>query len=285
LKILITGADGQLGLSLKKVAPDNLDIFYYSRKQFDVCNLTQMELVISKVNPAFIVNCAAYTAVDNAEDNIEKCNGVNIQGVKNIIEICLKYSIKLIHVSTDFVFDGTSNSPYSEENQTNPINIYGKSKLQAEELINNSNYLNAIIIRTSWVFSEFGHNFVKTIIKLSKENDELKIINDQYGKPTYAPDLAKVIYKLIEKPKYTTFNFSNEITTTWHEFSKEIINETLKNQQIEKAPTIIAIKSDQFPQKAKRPKNSSLDNKKISKHLNITIRDWREVLKECVKCM
>lgn len=285
MKILITGADGQLGLSLKKVAPDNLDIFYYSRKQFDVCNLTQMELVISKVNPAFIVNCAAYTAVDNAEDNIEKCNGVNIQGVKNIIEICLKYSIKLIHVSTDFVFDGTSNSPYSEENQTNPINIYGKSKLQAEELINNSNYLNAIIIRTSWVFSEFGHNFVKTIIKLSKENDELKIINDQYGKPTYAPDLAKVIYKLIEKPKYTTFNFSNEITTTWHEFSKEIINETLKNQQIEKAPTIIAIKSDQFPQKAKRPKNSSLDNKKISKHLNITIRDWREVLKECVKCM
>lgn len=278
--VLVTGASGQLGQSLQFIAPKYSDIqfIFASSSDLDITNPERVTSFFETNTIDFCINTAAYTAVDKAETEVEKAHLVNVVGPKNLAIACQKSGTTLVHISTDFVFDGTHETPYLETDATNPIGVYGQTKLEGEiEVVNNCQ--KHFIIRTSWVYSQFGNNFMKTMLRLAQDRTELNVVADQTGTPTNAVDLAEVILKMIasniQHPSsncYGIYNFSNEGICSWYDFAKEIfrINEI--------AIKVNPIPTEAYPTPAKRPKYSVLDKSKIKNTFKIEIKSWQESL-------
>ena len=279
--ILVTGCNGQLGSEIKALADQykQYDFIFTDIGELDITDKSQLEKMINNQGINCVINCAAYTAVDKAEDEMELARLINKTAVLNLAEVTSQYKALLVHISTDYVFDGKSYKPYTETDNTNPKCFYGKSKLEGEiEVVFNA--AKAIIIRTSWLYSSFGNNFVKTIIKKGKEKGVLNVVYDQVGSPTYAKDLAQVLLQII--PQYSSanrteiYNFSNEGVISWYDFAKAIIE--IKKIKCDVNP----IETKSYPTPAARPFYSVLNKAKIKKDFNIQIPYWKDSLIECL---
>lgn len=281
MKILVTGANGQLGSEIKAIQEsfNHLDLVYASSKECDITNLDSLRAIINQNNIEGIINCAAYTAVDNAEDQPDQAYLVNATGVQHLVQLAEERNLSLIHISTDYVFNGSKDTPYLPSDEVDPIGVYGNSKRRGEEHIINSD-TNSIIIRTSWLYSSFGQNFVKTMLRLGNERDQLGIVNDQYGTPTYARDLANACLTIITEEDLrkngTIYHFANEGVTTWYSFTKEIFE--IANIDCELKP----INTADYPTKAERPKYSALSSEKIVNDFRLVNRNWKDALKDCL---
>lgn len=273
MKILIFGADGMLGTDLTRTLSKDYEVIESLEKNLDITEQAKVIDFISQTKSEWVINTAAYTDVDGCETNREKAFAVNAEVPKNIALGCKRSGAKLIHLSTDYVFDGTRKEPYTEEDEPNPINIYGASKLEGERNIQMA-IKNYIIVRTQWLFGKNGKNFVDTMLKLFGERDEIKVVNDQIGSPTYTLDLSQAVKKLIEvNPIFGIYNITNSGFASWYEFAREIV--ALKSIQKVK---IIPVSLEEFPRPAKRPKNSRLMTGKFNKIANYTLRNWKESL-------
>ena len=281
-KILVTGANGQLGQCLQKISSqfEEFEFIFTDSETLDITIKEEVNDFFWQNAPDFCINAAAYTAVDLAETDIEKAFLVNADGTENLAEACAENNAQFIHVSTDYVFDGENNLSYTEEDFTNPLGVYGASKLAGDELALEVNPC-SVIFRTSWVYSEFGKNFVKTMLNLFATKDELNIVADQFGQPTNANDLAEAIMKIIKSEKITPgiFNFSNLGRISWFDFAEKIAE--LSDAKIK----LNAIETSQYPTPAKRPKNSVLDLDKISKTYAVPLKPWEESLEDCVQIL
>ncbi len=279
--ILVTGSMGQLGSEIKELSSNyNYNFFFTTRDDIDITSKDSIKEFCQTNSINVIINCAAYTAVDKAQSDIENADLVNRKAVKKLSIIAKELNIKLIHISTDYVFDGKNFKPYVEEFQTNPQSVYGKTKLDGENEIRDINPLNSIIIRTSWVYSYYGNNFVKTMLRLGKEKEELGVIFDQVGTPTYAKDLAITILNIvpqIENSKVEIYNYSNEGVLSWYDFAKEIMKMAKLNCKVK------AIETYQYPTPAKRPHFSLLNKSKIKSKFNLEIPYWKDGLDDCLK--
>jgi len=280
MKVLVIGSDGQLGLEFQKISNsfDSLSWFFSTIKTLDLLKLETISSFLNDINPSVIINCAAYTSVDKAETESKLADLINHEAVDIISRWTSDNNKKLVHVSTDYVFDGLSKLPLSENSNTNPINEYGRSKLKGEQVCL-KNDTNSIIIRTSWLYSSFGNNFLKTMIELMKKNNSVKVVNDQIGSPTYAYDLAKVIIEIImnNKNKSGLFHYSNVGETSWFEFARSI--KELYNLDCK----IIGVSSKEFKTPAKRPKYSLLNKSKIKTTFNLEIPNYKKSLKNCIE--
>jgi len=280
MKVLVIGSDGQLGLEFQKISNsyDSSSWIFSTIKTLDLLRLETISFFLNNINPSVIVNCAAYTNVDKAETEPKLANTINYKAVDIISKWTSENNKKLIHISTDYVFDGLSKLPLSENSITTPVNEYGRSKLKGEQVCLN-NDPSSIIIRTSWLYSSFGKNFVKTMIELMKKNKSVKVVNDQIGSPTYAYDLAKVIIEIImnSKNKSGLFHYSNEGETSWFEFARSI--KELYNLECK----IIGVSSEEFKTLAKRPKYSLLNKSKIKTTFNLEIPSYEQSLKNCIE--
>ena len=279
--ILITGSNGQVGSEIKELSSNySYNFFFTDRLNIDITNKDNIKDFCQTNNINVIINCAAYTAVDKAESDTENADLVNRKAVKKLAIVSSELNIKLIHISTDYVFDGRNFKPYKEEFQVNPQGVYGKTKLEGELELININPKNSLIIRTSWVYSYYGNNFVKTMLRLGKEKDSLGVVFDQIGTPTYALHLAKIILDIIpqiENEKVEIVNFSNEGVVSWYDFAKEI----MKMAKID--CKINPIESFQYPTPAVRPHFSVLNKAKIKAMFNIEIPYWKDGLDDCLK--
>ncbi|MFK8302441.1 dTDP-4-dehydrorhamnose reductase [Capnocytophaga stomatis] len=274
--ILVTGASGQLGSEIQHIENKIGNYFFTDASDLDISDRQAISDFVKKNNIQIVVNCAAYTNVDKAEDDIQTANLINNIAVGCLAEVCRENNASLIHISTDYVFGGTKNTPYSETDPTEPLGIYGRTKLEGEKAIQNSD-IDYLIIRTSWLYSlSFGHNFVKTIQRLSSERNELKVVFDQVGTPTNARDLAAFIVHIIEKDLYKkreVYHFSNEGVCSWFDFATEIVR--MSGNDCLVRPCL----SSEFPSKVKRPSYSVLDKSKLKNDFNYTISHWKEALK------
>ena len=282
-RILIVGGNGQLGNCIRKIAADFENRYEFNFTDSTTLNVNDRESisdVFYDFKPHFCINASAYTAVDLAEKEPEKAFAVNAEGVANLAEACEESNCVLIHVSTDYVFDGETNISYSEDNFTNPQGVYGASKLKGEELATDINP-KTIVIRTSWLYSEFNKNFVKTMLNLFSQKEELGIVADQFGQPTNANDLAAAIMKIIEtEPKtYGIFHFSNYPETTWFEFAQKIAE--FSGSKIK----LNAITTEDFPTPAKRPKRSTMCLDKIENTYKIQLKHWENSLQDCIETL
>jgi dTDP-4-dehydrorhamnose reductase len=288
MRILVTGKNGQLGRSIQKITINTKqtnDFIFAGREELDLSdenNITRYFDANDKFD--IIINCAAYTAVDKAEEEQDLANQVNHLAVKQLTEIAKTQQAKLIHISTDYVFDGESDKPYTETDATNPINIYGKTKLAGEQALKEIMLTNAIIIRTRWVYAEFGNNFVKTMLRLGKERGELNVVDDQIGSPTYATDLADVILEIIQNKSFTgvdqatqIYHYSNEAEISWYEFAKEIFE--LADIKCNVTPII----TEQYPTLARRPKSVLMNKDKIIQKFFIETPSWKKSLESFLK--
>jgi len=288
-KILVTGKNGQLGQSLNALVNkaqstiDNRLLFdFVGRDEFDLSSPESMATFLANNTYDFIINCAAYTAVDKAESEPGLANQINHLAVKQLAEIAKQQDATLIHISTDYVFNGQNYKPYVETDKTNPQSVYGETKLKGEQAIQAMNP-KGCIIRTSWVYSEYGNNFVKTMLRLGKEKDQLGIIFDQVGTPTYAGDLAEVILELLTThyplltEKSEIFHFSNEGVCSWYDFAKTIF-------EYDKIPSVVLpIETKDYPTAASRPHYSLLNKVKIKQIFNLSIPYWKDSLQMCIK--
>ena len=280
--VLVAGAGGQLGQSLQFIAGNypNIDFKFCDSKTLDITNSANVNHVFEKYKPDFCINTAAYTAVDRAESEPEKAFAINVTGVKNLAEVCKKFDTTLVHISTDFVFDGTATKPYLETDLTNPKSVYGQTKLDGEKAIQDI-WSKHIIVRTSWVYSQFGNNFLKTMLRLGHEKDSLSVVNDQIGTPTNAVDLANAILKIItthnlQPTTHNIYNFSNLGQCSWFDFAKKIFE--IYNINIDLKP----ISTTSYPTPAERPKFSVLDKSKIIETFGIEIKSWVESLETVI---
>lgn len=278
-KILVFGASGQLGTCLKVVAAEQCitNINFPEEGSADILNLDGLHNAFERVKPAYVINCAAYTAVDKAEDDVDLARRVNRDGAANLAQMCKKYGATLIHISTDFVFEGKVPKLLTETDPVNPISVYGVTKLEGEQVIAATTQ-EFYILRTSWLYSEHGNNFLKTMLKLGSTREELKVIADQVGTPTYAMDLANVIFHIIASAQhaYGIYHFSNEGVTSWFDFATAIFD-------ISSMPTrVLPIPGSEYPTKAVRPAFSVMDKSKIKKTFNISIPYWRKSLEICL---
>ena len=279
--ILVTGSNGQLGSEIKELSSQYAyNFFFTDRANLDITVINALKEFIETNAINTIINCAAYTAVDKAEDDKENADKINHVVVQYLAEIAKEKNIHLIHISTDYVFNGKNDKPYVENDTTSPNGVYGKTKLDGENAMISINPSNSIIIRTSWVYSSFGANFVKTMLRLGKEKESLGVIYDQVGTPTYARDLAKVILDIIpniKNEKVEIYNYSNEGVLSWYDFAKEIMRMAKLNCVIN------PIETKEYPTPAKRPYYSLLNKAKIKKEFNIKIPYWKDGLDECLR--
>lgn len=277
MKILVTGAKGQLGSEIRELSSSSDYRFeFIDQEELDLTDLDSIESFLRQSNPDSIINCAAYTAVDKAEDEPEIAQKINAGAPGKIAQFCQKNNTRLIHISTDYVFDGDFNRPINEEDHPNPQSVYGKTKLDGENAVSD-NFENAYIIRTAWVYSSFGSNFVKTMLRLGKEKKEVNVVSDQIGSPTYAHDLAQAILHIIKEieggnDQPGIYHFSNEGVCSWYDFATEIMR--LADLDCKVNP----ISTTEFPTKAKRPAYSVLDKGKIKNNFNIKAYNWIESL-------
>lgn len=280
MNILVTGSAGQLGHSLRDIAADSANRYIFTDvAELDITDksaiITMMEA--EKVN--MVINCAAYTNVDKAEDDFDTANLINNISVRNLAEACKQFGATFIHVSTDYVFDGSSNIPYTEDMPLAPLGVYGVTKLHGEQAVLESG-CDYIIIRTSWLYSEYGKNFVKTMMMLTEERETLNVVFDQAGTPTYAGDLARAIYNIVENNKYSgnngIYHFSNEGVCSWYDFAREISDLACTECDIRPCH------SNEFPSKVNRPHYSVLDKTKIKTTFGLTIPYWKDSLRVCI---
>jgi dTDP-4-dehydrorhamnose reductase len=291
MRILVIGKNGQLGRSIQKIVKkenynnQNADDFIFvGKEELDLSNENNITRYFEGNAFDIIINCAAYTAVDKAEEEPNFANQINYLAVKQLGQIVKNQQAKLIHISTDYVFDGESDKSYVETDKTNPINAYGRTKLAGEQILKEIMPTDAIIIRTSWMYSEYGNNFVKTMLRLSKERDEINVVSDQIGSPTYATDLAEVILKIIDDKAYQdkgqsteVYHYSNEGEISWYRFTEEIFKITKIDCKVN------PITTEQYPTPAKRPKNTFMNKDKITEAFSVSIPDWKESLTKACK--
>ena len=281
MKILVTGGNGQLGCEINQLSSNyNYDWLFTDTDIFDISDLININVFLDKCNPDVIINCAAYTAVDNAEVDFEKANTINHKAVELIAQWSKKNNCKLIHISTDYVYDGTSLTPVKEDMQANPVNNYGKTKLFGDIACLKNNP-SSIIIRTCWLYSSFCKNFVTNMINLMKSKSELKVINDQVGSPTYAGDLAKTVLDLITHKNWIPgiYHFTNLGKVSWFDFANDIKSIYGFNTSID------SISSKEYSIKTKRPKYSLLDNSKIKNTFDINQMNYLDSLNKCIKIL
>lgn len=279
-RTLITGADGQFGQCLRKVVSGPVEnvFLFEARATLDITDNDAVFSYFDRQKPDFCINTAAYTQVDLAESRQKEAYQTNVEGVKNLIEACDEFQVKLIQLSTDFVFDGTKKSPYLETDLPNPQSYYGQTKLEAEEWVQH-NLKAYYIIRTSWLYSTFGHNFMKTMLRLANEKKKIRVVNDQFGSPTLGENLAEAILKIVasDENHYGLYHFSNSGETTWHGFAQEIFKQFGLPSDLE------AIGSTDFPTAAKRPMYSVLDSTKFSNTFQFEVQSWQKALSEVKK--
>ncbi|CAN5785593.1 dTDP-4-dehydrorhamnose reductase [soil metagenome] len=276
--VVVTGAYGQLGKSLQDIAPlyPDINFHFFGRDQMPVQEFDITRNILETISPAVVINAAAYTAVDKAETEISLAFLINGYAVGNLATVCKKIGAKFLHVSTDYVFDGNATEPYKETDKVSPVNLYGASKLKGEELAITANP-ETIIVRTSWVYSKHGNNFVKTMLRLMKERESIGVVNDQIGCPTYAIDLAEILMKLsLSEVDGGIYHFSNSGPVTWFDFAKSIHDLTASKCIVNAIPTTA------FPTPAKRPHFSAMSNEKIIRATGIAQKDWLQNLKICL---
>ena len=278
--ILVTGANGQLGSSLQKIKSRyGESVFYFTDiDTLDICKKQQLADFVYSNDISFILNCAAYTAVDKAEDDRERCMRINRDAVQIIGEVAASNDIKVIHISTDYVFDGTAARPYREEDQTNPQSFYGQSKLEGEIALQKV-FPDAVIIRTSWLYSEYGSNFVKTMLRLGKEQKEIRVVCDQTGSPTYAEDLAVAMMAMVGHKPFIPpgiYHYTNDGVCSWYDFTVKIMELAGLNCRVH------PIQTREYPTRAIRPAYSVLDKEKIKLLCNLSIPPWKESLEKCL---
>ncbi len=282
INILVTGSKGQLGSELQvlHVEYKNYNFFFRDRDTLDITCKEKITSTCKQNSITHIINCAAYTAVDKAQEDEINADAINHLAVKNLAEVAKEQNISLIHISTDYVFDGKNYKPYIESDITNPQGVYGKTKLNGEKALLHVSPKNSIIIRTSWVYSSFGDNFVKSMLRLGKEKDELNVIYDQVGTPTYARDLAQSILEIVpnlQNLKVDIYHYSNEGVLSWYDFAKEIM------KMAKLICKINPIESKDYITPASRPHYSLLNKSKIKSKFNIEIPYWKDSLSECLK--
>lgn len=275
--VIIVGANGQLGQALQYITSDysGIQFHFYTSKEIDITQKSTIELVWKKLKPDFCINAAAYTAVDQAETEFNKAQNINVDGVRNLAEVCHVFHTTLLHISTDFVFDGSKETPYSETDATNPQSVYGSTKRDGELAI--IDIMKAyFIIRTSWLYSQFGNNFMKTMLRLAQERNSISVVDDQIGTPTHAIDLAKMLLTIIQSKSeaYSIYHYSNQGSTSWYCFAKKIfqLNQITIN--------LLPIATSEYPTPAIRPKYSVLDCSKIRTTFNIPIENWDTALEQ-----
>jgi dTDP-4-dehydrorhamnose reductase len=280
--ILITGAQGQLGCEFQALQESfsQNHFLFAGRNELQIADEDSINNYFSNNKIDVCVNCAAYTAVDKAEQERELAISVNASAVGYLAKACATYNTQFIHISTDYVFDGTATSPYKPDDKTNPVNFYGQTKLNGELNAIKENE-NSIIIRTAWVYSSFGNNFVKTMMRLMNERESIGVVKDQLGAPTYAADLAAAIMQIIDKNNFVAgiYHYCNKGNISWYDFAKEIAS------QINTSCIVNAITTAQFPTPAARPAYSALDTEKICFAFGIEIPEWKESLRSCIKLM
>ena len=292
MRILVTGKNGQLGHSIQKIVSEDSSNNSQNKNEFifvgrDELDLSSEDNIANYFNGKgkfdIIINCAAYTAVDKAEEEQNLANQVNHLAVAQLAQIAKNRQAKLIHISTDYVFDGESDKPYTETDKANPINVYGKTKLAGEQALKENMPIDAIIIRTSWVYSEYGNNFAKTILRLGKERDEINVVSDQIGSPTYATNLAEVILNIINNKDYQDkkqsteiYHYSSEGEISWYDFTKEIFK--LSKVDCKVNPII----TERYPTPAQRPRNTLMGKDKISTKFSTIIPFWKESIKHLI---
>lgn len=281
--VLVLGSNGQLGNEIKKISEEftDINITYTDIEELDITNLAKLKLFFSNKRFSYIINAAAFTAVDKAESDIKKATLVNVDGITNIARLATNYKTYIIHISTDYVFDGKTNKPYDEDAPANPLNVYGKTKYKSE--IEALRHPETMVIRTSWLYSTFGNNFVKTILNIAKEKEELRVVYDQIGCPTYAEDLARAILTIIYENinhknvfKRGIYHFANQGVCSWYDFAYEIVN--YFNLQTK----IIPILTEEYPTAAKRPSYSVLNCAKFKETFEQEIPYWRDSLHRCL---
>lgn len=275
-KVLVTGANGQLGLSIQRCNNGRFDLVCTDIDTLSILDKNAVEECIQANGIGTIVNCSAYTAVDKAETDKDVAFQINERGVANLAELSVAHGCRLIHVSTDFVFDGCSSTPYKETDATNPLNVYGASKLAGENALERicENY---VTLRTSWLYSEYGNNFVKTMIRLTSERDRIGIIFDQVGTPTYAGDLASQISLLIASDVTGLYHYSNEGVASWYDFARQI------NLLAGNGCTVLPLETYEYPTPAVRPSYSVMNKKKFKNTMGISIPHWIDSLELCMR--
>lgn len=289
MKILITGKNGQVGNCLVSQLSNMAEINFLAlgREELDITNAEQVSKIVNEYKPSVIINAAAYTAVDKAESEVELANAINNLGPKNLAKAAAQVNAAIIHISTDYVFAGNKKGLYTEADEVNPQGVYGQTKLAGEQSV--AQECNAhIILRTAWVFSEFGNNFVKTMLRLAQTRDTLGVVGDQFGGPTYAGDIAKAIISIAQQleqgsTKSGIYNYSGYPHVSWQEFAKEIFAKALLQQEIETSVTVNAISTSEYPTPAKRPANSKLDCSKVTTDFSIQPSEWKAALNNIQK--
>ena len=285
MKVLITGSNGQLGSEIKELASDyeNLECIFRDLPELDICDIKALTTCIVDENINAVINCAAYTAVDKAEENPVIAQQVNAKGVLNLVNALKKVDGKLIHISTDYVFDGNHSQPYKESDPVSPIGVYGETKRAGELAVLNSS-IDSIVIRTSWLYSVYGNNFVKTMLRLGNDKKSIQVVSDQKGTPTFAKDLAKTCLDILSNTDSTSiskkgkiYHYSNEGVTSWYDFARAIME--ISNIDC----NIIPIETKDYPTQAIRPLYSVLDKSKITSDFKVTIPHWRDSLTNCIK--
>lgn len=275
MKVLVTGVNGQLGYDvIKRLQLQKIECLGVDIGDFDITDKDQVNKAISNYSPDVVVHCAAYTAVDKAEDERELCRKINVDGTQNIAEACKNMDAKMVYISTDYVFDGEGEKPFEVTDKPNPINYYGQTKYEGELAVQ-KNLQKYFIVRISWVFGINGNNFVKTMLRLAKDRDEISVVADQIGSPTYTYDLAKLLVEMIKTDKYGIYHATNEGYCSWHEFACEIFKQAGIDVKVN------PIKTEDYPTKAKRPKNSRLSKKSLSDFNKLS--EWELALKDFLK--
>ena len=277
MKVLVTGVKGQLGYDVvRELEKRQIEAVGVDVEEMDITDAAQVETVIRNVNPDAVIHCAAYTAVDAAEDNEELCRRVNAQGTENVAKVCQEMDLKMMYISTDYVFDGQGTRPWEPDDERDPLNVYGQTKYEGELAV--EKYVEKFfIVRIAWVFGVNGKNFINTMLNLGKTHDKLTVVNDQTGSPTYTYDLARLLADMIQTDKYGRYHATNEGICTWYEFACEIFCQA--GMDVEVAP----VTSDEYPAKAKRPANSRMSKKKLDENGFERLPSWQDALKRYLK--
>lgn len=279
MKVLVTGVKGQLGydvvneLKKRNIEPIGVDI-----DEMDITDPVSVNRVITEADPDAVIHCAAYTAVDAAEDNIEICRKVNKDGTQNIANVCKKLDCKMVYISTDYVFDGQGERPWEPDDEQNPLNVYGQTKYEGELAVSET-LDKFFIVRIAWVFGVNGKNFIKTMLNLSKTRDKVSVVNDQFGSPTYTYDLARLLVDMVLTDKYGFYHATNEGIISWYDFAVEIFKTAGINMEV------LPVSSAEYPAKAKRPSNSRMSKEKLTKNGFERLPSWQDALQRYIEAL